>query len=68
MPARQYNLDYYEYSDSDYAGDAESHKSTFGYVFFMAGGLISWKLAKQHTAMLSSSKAEYCKAALELLR
>src|SRR6202035_2025217 len=31
------------FCDSDYAGDISTAKSTSGYVFLLAGGLISWK-------------------------
>ena len=30
------------YSDSDWAGDKESRKSTFGYIFMLNGGPVSW--------------------------
>ena len=33
------------YTDSDYAGD--DRKSTSGYIFTLAGGVISWKSSKQ---------------------
>ena len=52
-------LEYHRYSDSDYARDVETRKSTSGYVFFIAGGPVSWKSAKQHAVTLSSTKAEY---------
>jgi hypothetical protein len=31
------------YCDSDYADDISTAKSTLGYIFFIAGGPISWK-------------------------
>ena len=31
------------YTDADYAGDINTAKSTFGYIFFLANGPISWK-------------------------
>ncbi|XP_031286695.1 secreted RxLR effector protein 161-like [Pistacia vera] len=34
------------YSDSDFAGCFDTRKSTFGYVFMLAGGAVSWKSAK----------------------
>ena len=34
------------YSDSDYAGSVDSRKLTYGYIFLMAGGAISWKDVK----------------------
>jgi hypothetical protein len=35
------------YADADYAGDRDDRKSTFGYVFTLAGGAISWRSSKQ---------------------
>ena len=35
------------YSDSDFAGCIDSRKSTFGYLFTLARGAISWKSVKQ---------------------
>ena len=47
------------YSDSDYAGDIDTRKSTSGYVFYVGNGPISWKSARQHAVTLSSTEAEY---------
>jgi hypothetical protein len=47
------------YSDSDWASDVETRKSTTGYVFIMAGGAVSWKSKLQPTVALSSADAEY---------
>jgi len=30
------------FSDSDYAGDLDTRRSTIGYVFKLAGGAITW--------------------------
>ena len=30
------------YTDSDYAGDLDNRRSTSGYVFTLAGGVVSW--------------------------
>jgi hypothetical protein len=35
------NLEVIVYSDSDFSGSADSKKSTSGYIFMLAGGLIS---------------------------
>jgi transposase InsO family protein len=47
------------YSDSDWAGDAETRRSTSGYAFFVAGGLVSWTSRRQSIVTLSSTEAEY---------
>jgi hypothetical protein len=52
-------LSFHGYSDSDYAGDIATRRSTSGYVFFIAGGPISWKSARQHAITLSTTEAEY---------
>ena len=35
------------YSDSDYASYVDSWKSTSSYIFMLAGGVVSWRSAKQ---------------------
>lgn len=47
------------YSDSDWAGDKESRKSTSGYIFMLNGGPVSWCSKRQSTVALSSTEAEY---------
>jgi hypothetical protein len=47
------------FSDSDWAGDLDTRKSTSGYVFLLYGGAISWKSAKQNIVATSSTEAEY---------
>jgi len=46
-------------SDSDWASDIDSRKSTSGYVFTLGGGPISWQSHRQTTIALSSTEAEY---------
>jgi len=41
------NLEVIGYSDSDYAGCIELRKSTFGYIFMLTEGAISWKSVKE---------------------
>ena len=55
----EYDLECHGYSDSDYAGDVATRKSTSGYVFFIVGGPVSWKSSRQHAVTLSSIEAEY---------
>ncbi|KXJ62459.1 hypothetical protein RP20_CCG008519 [Aedes albopictus] len=47
------------YSDSDWAGDVGSRKSTSGAVFLFGGGVISWASRRQASVTLSSMEAEY---------
>jgi len=53
--------------DADWAGCADSYKSTSGYVFKLAGAPISWRSVKQKTVALSTTEAE-CLAALDATR
>ena len=56
---RSYQLEVIGYSDSDYAGCVDTRKSTFGYLFLLAGGAISWKSAKQSVIAASTMEAEF---------
>ena len=47
------------YSDSDWAGDIDTRRSTTGYVFVLGGAAISWKSRRQATVARSSTEAEY---------
>jgi hypothetical protein len=46
------------YCDSDFAGDKRSSKSTYGYLFIVAQGPVSWKAKKSSTIALSTLEAE----------
>jgi hypothetical protein len=50
------------YSDSDYAGDIDTSKSTSGILFLFGKSLVSWQSVKQHVVALSSCEAEYIAA------
>eukprot|EP00253_Pinus_taeda_P018881 PITA_18881 len=50
------------YTDSDWAGSVDDQKSTFGYVFHMGSGAISWDSKKQPIVALSTAEAEYVAA------
>jgi hypothetical protein len=52
-------LPVYGYSDADWAACIDSRRSTTAYIFFAAGGPISWKSKVQPTVALSSTEAEY---------
>ena len=47
------------YTDSDWAGDVDSRKSTGAYVMLIGEGAVSWKSKRQDSVALSSTEAEY---------
>ena len=47
------------YSDADWAGCKDTRRSTSGYCFLLAGGVISWGSKKQQSVALSSTESEY---------
>lgn len=47
------------YTDSDWAGDEDTRRSTTGYVYFVQNGPISWATRRQTTVALSSTEVEY---------
>ena len=58
------------YTDSDWAADYDTRRSTTGYLFQLAGGAISWKSKRQPTVALSTTEAEYmaaCEATRETI-
>ena len=52
------------FTNSDYAGDMEDRKSTFGYVFLMSSSVVSWCSKKQPIVTLSTTKAEFVAATI----
>ncbi|KAK2074019.1 hypothetical protein P8C59_008256 [Phyllachora maydis] len=46
------------FSDSDFAGDKATSKSTYGYLYKLAGGPISWKTKRATIIALSTLEAE----------
>jgi hypothetical protein len=47
------------YVNTDWASNVNNRKSTSGFIFMLAGRVISWSSKKQQTVALSSTKAEY---------
>ena len=45
MYRRSNHLEVFGYSDSNFVGCIDSRKSTFGYLFLLGEGAISWKSA-----------------------
>lgn len=50
------------YSDSDWANDVDTRRSTTAYVYTVTGGAVSWMSRLQATVALSSTEAEYMSA------
>jgi hypothetical protein len=48
--------------DADYGGNKDDRRSVTGYVFVLAGALVSWQSRSQTTVALSSMEAEYMAA------
>ena len=46
------------FSDSDFTSDKVISKSIYGYLFIVAGGLVSWKLKRSSIITLSTMEAE----------
>ena len=58
------------YTNSYFQLDLDFRKSTYGCVFILGGGAISWKSVKQSCVADSTMKAEYvaaCEAAKEAI-
>jgi hypothetical protein len=53
------NLEVIGYSDFDFAGCVDSHKSTSGYTFMMVGGAVSWRSSKKTLIATSTMEAEF---------
>jgi hypothetical protein len=56
---RSNNLEVLGYSDSDYVGCIDTRKSTFGYVFLLARGAVTWKSLKQSIIANLTVEAEF---------
>ena len=53
------NLDEFGYSNSDFTDCVDSRKSTFGYIFMVAGGAISWRSVKHTLIVTSNMEGEF---------
>jgi hypothetical protein len=59
---RELNCELEGWSDSDYAGDLDDRKITYGYVYRLGSGAISWSSKKQAIVTLSTTEAEFVAA------
>jgi len=50
------------YSDSDWCGDVDDKKNTYGYVYFMGNTTFTWLSKKHPIVTLSTCEAEYAAA------
>lgn len=58
-PANEATWSISAFSDSDYAGDETTRKSTTGYIIFLGDSVITWGSRKQNVVALSTTEAEY---------
>ena len=57
---RKYDhLDEFGYANSDFTDCKNTRKSTFGYMYLLARGAISWKSAKQFVIIASTMEVEF---------
>ncbi|XP_070015800.1 secreted RxLR effector protein 161-like [Nicotiana sylvestris] len=59
MYRRSKHLEVVGYTNLDFAGCIDTRKSTFGYLFQLAEGAISWKSVKQSVIATSTMEAEF---------
>ena len=50
---------FHGYSDADWANSIDGRRSHGGFIFFLAGGPVSWFSKRQNTVALSSCESEY---------
>ncbi|XP_031488883.1 uncharacterized mitochondrial protein AtMg00810-like [Nymphaea colorata] len=56
-PATTFHID--AYTDADWAGNIDDHKSTGGFAIFIGSSLVSWFARKQPTVARFSTETEY---------
>ena len=57
------SLKFHGFTDSDLAGNLATRKLTFGHVFLMSGGAVSWASKWQSTVVASPTEAKYIASA-----
>ena len=53
------SFDPFAFCDSDWAGDLDQRHSTYGYVFVLNGGPVTWTTRTQKSIAMSTTEAEY---------
>ena len=56
---RNEQKDCISYSDADWGGDSDDHRSTSGNIFQVGGAAINWRSKRQSCVALSTAEAEY---------
>jgi hypothetical protein len=56
---RSTNSNLVVYTDADWVGCPDTHRSTSGYTVFLGDNLVSWSAKRQTVVSRSSAKAEY---------
>ena len=56
---RSNHLEEIGYLDLNFVGCVDTRKSTLGYVFLLAEGVVSWKSAKQSVVVASTKEAKF---------
>ena len=57
--SKESNVSLVEYSDADWAGNANDRKSTVGGCFYVGTNLVAWMCKKQNSISLSTAEAKY---------
>ena len=57
--SKESNVSLVEYSDADWAGNANDRKSTTGGCFYVGTNLVAWMCKKQNSISLSTAEAKY---------
>jgi ribonuclease HI len=60
MLRRSSSSDLVVYTDADWAGCPNTHRSTSGYAMFLRDNMVSWSAKRQIVISRSSAEAEYC--------